>query len=91
MPSAHHKKLKTSASKAKQPKLIEKTKRESDREVAARHLNPGRVMCLGWCGKEFNSPNKVKVRYCPKCSRKKDDAQRSLSWRAIEITLGGPM
>ena len=37
------------------------------------------VKCLGWCGKEFASPDKTKIRFCRKCTAKKEQAERSLS------------
>ena len=32
----------------------------------------GIVMCLGWCNKSFNSPDKINVRFCSKCKEKKE-------------------
>jgi Zn finger protein HypA/HybF involved in hydrogenase expression len=85
MPSAHH----------KRPKVTKKTdttksygaKKASDIIVQARHLKPGLTNCLGWCGKKFQSPNTVTIRYCPKCSQKKNDLSRNLSFRASEVPI----
>jgi hypothetical protein len=35
------------------------------------------VRCLGWCNKEFLSPNKTSIRYCKKCSAKKEQIEHS--------------
>ena len=35
------------------------------------------VKCLGWCGKEFLSPDRTKIRFCKKCTTKKEQAERS--------------
>ena len=37
------------------------------------------VKCLGWCGKEFMSPDRTKIRFCKKCTTKKEQAERSSS------------
>ena len=39
----------------------------------------GMVKCLGWCGKEFMSKDKVNIRFCSKCAAKKDAVQHSIS------------
>lgn len=57
--------------------------KKSNAEVESRHSNPGKIKCLGWCNKEFVSPNKIYVRYCTKCSEKKDDVQKSHSLRTF--------
>ena len=41
------------------------------------------VKCLGWCGKEFLSTNKAKIRFCKKCTAKKDAAQRGTSLKVF--------
>ena len=35
--------------------------------------------CLGWCGKQFLSPDKTRIRFCRACTSKKDHAERSLA------------
>lgn len=38
-----------------------------------------KVKCLGWCGKEFDSPDKTKIRFCKKCTTKKEQQERTMS------------
>lgn len=75
-------------SRSKEARRIEKKsfeamKRESEQAIIARHADPGEVDCLGWCNKKFHSPNKKKVRYCPKCREKRDGISKTYSWRAL--------
>lgn len=35
------------------------------------------VKCLGWCGKEFLSPDKTRIRFCKACASKKDQVERN--------------
>jgi len=37
------------------------------------------VNCLGWCGKQFLSPDRTKIRFCKKCTAKKEQVERNLS------------
>jgi len=37
------------------------------------------VKCLGWCGKEFLSPDKTRIRFCKACASKKDQVERNLT------------
>lgn len=39
----------------------------------------GMVKCLGWCGKEFYSSDKKRLRFCKRCTTKKENAERSMS------------
>lgn len=32
----------------------------------------GIVNCLGWCNKQFRSPDKFTIRFCSKCSERKE-------------------
>ncbi len=41
--------------------------------------DPNLVKCLGWCGKEFLSPDRTRIRFCKKCTAKKEQNERSLS------------
>lgn len=38
-------------------------------------LKPGRVMCLGPCGKMFDSPDRVGHRFCPHCRTRRDNSK----------------
>jgi hypothetical protein len=29
----------------------------------------GKVLCLGWCGKHFMSPDRLRIRVCPYCKK----------------------
>lgn len=37
------------------------------------------VKCLGWCGGEFASPDRTKIRFCKKCTAKKEQQERTVS------------
>lgn len=38
----------------------------------------GLVNCLGWCGKQFHSNDKIRVRFCKKCAvRREEEYKRS--------------
>jgi Zn finger protein HypA/HybF involved in hydrogenase expression len=39
----------------------------------------GETTCLGWCGKKFWSPDKIRIRFCPKCRSKRNNTSESLS------------
>lgn len=41
-------------------------------------VTPGNRRCLGWCGKDFMSPNKKVICYCEKCSIRKQHLEREL-------------
>lgn len=66
---------------------LEDLKRKSQEEIQAKLADPGKVVCLGWCNKEFNSPNKKKVRFCSACRLKKDGVSRTHNWRAFGIVF----
>lgn len=36
----------------------------------------GVVNCLGWCGKQFHSKDKFRVRFCKKCSTRMEDEHK---------------
>lgn len=38
-----------------------------------------KVQCLGWCGKEFYSPDPCRIRFCNSCSARKETAYRGMS------------
>jgi hypothetical protein len=37
----------------------------------------GVTKCLGWCGQSFVSPDKTKLRFCKKCTTKKEHLERN--------------
>lgn len=42
-------------------------------DMAVEPSQPGKVRCLGGCGREFNSPDRVRVRICPRCKGRRRD------------------
>jgi len=36
----------------------------------------GVVNCLGWCGKQFNSKDRFRVRFCKKCSSRMEEEHK---------------
>lgn len=45
----------------------------------------GKVKCLGWCNKEFISPNKVYVRLCHECKEKSNNLRARRNSKYLEI------
>jgi hypothetical protein len=43
------------------------------------------VKCLGWCDKQFLSPDPSRVRFCRRCAEKKDQNQRSLGGKIASL------
>jgi|TARA_B110000503_G_C6748416_1_gene250586 hypothetical protein len=50
----------------------------------------GIVSCLGWCNKTFNSPDKVTIRFCPKCRDKKDNEMSKSGMTSRKCSLDIP-
>ena len=42
----------------------------------------GIVNCLGWCNKSFRSPDRFTVRFCKKCSEKKESEIKKTSMKS---------
>ena len=47
----------------------------------------GVVNCLGWCNKSFNSPDKINVRFCKKCSEKKEAEIKRTNMKSKKSSL----
>jgi len=45
----------------------------------------GKVRCLGWCNKEFMSPNKVYVRLCGECKERSNNIRARRNSKYLEI------
>jgi Zn finger protein HypA/HybF involved in hydrogenase expression len=50
---------------------------------------PGQVRCLGRCGKQFYSPDRCRVRFCPACKRSRV-AVSPMEERRIHVSVGLP-
>lgn len=48
---------------------------------------PGEVNCLGWCNKKFQSPDRFRIRYCPRCRSRKTASTAGAS--RIELLNSG--
>jgi len=47
----------------------------------------GIVNCLGWCNKTFLSPDRISIRFCKKCSEKKEAEIKKITMKSKKSTL----
>lgn len=47
----------------------------------------GIVNCLGWCNKTFLSPDRISIRFCKKCSEKKEAEIKKTTMKSKKSTL----
>lgn len=47
--------------------------------------------CLGWCNKQFYSPDKSRIAYCDKCRNEKNNKSKNMSRTEMRAMASSPV